>query len=402
MGVDQVTLRTGVTAHAPLRVALVVTRLNVGGPAVQVLLLHERLDPTRFDTLLITGTTGEREGDLRELRATATVRTTSIPSLRRDIAPLADLRALLELIRAFRSFRPDIVHTNMAKAGLLGRVAAWIVGVPVVVHTYHGNVFKGYFDPLRSSAFIWLERLLGLITTRVITLSARQTTEIVSRRIVRRSKVVEVPLGLDLLPFRDAAPGSLRREMDLGADTPLVGIVARLVPIKAVHTFIWAAARIAAERSDARFVVIGDGPQRDELEMLTSELGLSERCVFLGWRADLPAIYADLDVVVLCSLNEGFPVSIIEAMAARRSVVATSVGGVPDLVSAAETGSLVAPEDPGAIAHAVVTLLADPGLRARYGEAAWSRVHPRHDAITAISTMARLYEELTDRIQRHR
>jgi glycosyltransferase involved in cell wall biosynthesis len=391
-----------VTDHIPIRVALVITRLNVGGPAVQVLLLHERLDPARFDTLLITGTAGDHEGDLRDLRPSATGRTTSVPTLRREISPLADLRTLVTLIRTFRSFRPDIVHTNMAKAGLLGRVAAKIAGVPVIIHTYHGNVFRGYFDPFRSSAFLFLERSLGLITTRVITLSARQTTEIASRGVAQRSKIDEIPIGLDLRPFRDAKVGALRRELAVGTETPLVGIVARLVPIKAVHIFIEAAALIAADRPDARFVVVGDGPDRADLERLTRDLGLAERCAFLGWRADLPDIYADLDVVVLCSLNEGLPVSIIEAMAAGRSVVATAVGGVPDLVRDGETGSLVGPEDPAAIASAVVVLLADRDLRARYGEAAWARVHPKHETTTLISAITRLYEDLTARAYRHR
>ena len=372
-----------------------ITRLNVGGPAIEVLLLHERLDRSRFETAIFTGQTSAGEGDIRDLRdSLAAEPPREVRGLRREISPLADLRAFGGLVAGFRAFRPDIVHTNMAKAGLLGRVAARVTGVPVVVHTLHGNVLRGYFDPFRSFAFLMLERMLGRISTTIVTLSPRQTAETSALGIAPAAKLVEIPIGIDLDAFLRTEPGHLRAELGIADDALLVGIVARLVPIKAVHTFIDAAAHLAKARADVRFVVAGDGPLRPELEALAAARGLGDRCVFLGWRADLPSVYADLDVVVLTSRNEGVPITLIEALAAARPVVATAVGGVPDLIADGESGFLVSPESPDETARAIAALLDSAALRIRMGRAGRARVNPAHDSTTLVRNMDRLYERL--------
>jgi len=319
-----------------------------------------------------------------------------VRGLRREVSPLDDVRAFFALVGEFRKFRPDVVHTHMAKAGMLGRIAARVSGVPVVVHTFHGNVLRGYFGPRRSTAFSWLERLLALLSTRIVTLSPRQSAEIVALAVAPASKLTEVPLGVDLVPLLTAERGALRRELGIAAGVPLIGTVARLVPIKAVDTFIQAAAVVARQRSDARFVVAGDGPLRAPLEELARTLGLKDRLVFLGWRADLPAIYGDLDVVVLTSRNEGFPVSLIEALAARCAVVATAVGGVPDLIRDGINGYLVQPDDPNAVARAVENLLRSPDLRTRMGVAGRDSVYPAYDASAVVANMSNLYRDLVN------
>jgi glycosyltransferase involved in cell wall biosynthesis len=324
-------------------------------------------------------------------------RVLTVTGLGREISPLADLRALFVLVREFRKTRPHIVHTHMAKAGFLGRLAARMVGVPIIVHTFHGNVLRGYFDPLRSRAFLWLERLLARLSTTIITLSPRQTEETVDLRIAPRSKLIEIPLGVDLAPLLAAQRGALRRELGLSERTALVGIVSRLVAVKAVDTFIRAAKLLATGPSDIRFVVVGDGPLRDDLERLANSMGVSECVDFLGWRSDLAAIYGDLDVVVLTSTNEGFPVSLIEALAAGRPVVAAAVGGVPDLIRDGVNGYLVPSGDPNRLAQAVSTLVASPEVRARMGAAGRDSVYPAYDSTTFIANMTRLYLELADR-----
>ena len=374
-----------------IRVARIITRLNVGGPAIQAMLLTGRLGPERFETLLICGRVGAAEGDMLELRRELGVAPMVIPTLGRGISPLDDVRAFFSIVGVLRSFRPHIVHTHLAKAGLLGRLAAVVLRVPVVVHTFHGNVLRGYFGTATSALFLRFERLLARLSTRVIAISERQASELRDLGIATEPRLVRLPLGLDLAPFLDPSTGHLRRELGLDAAVPLVGIVARLVPIKAIDVFLRAAALIAAESPRAWFVVVGDGEERDRLRALADELGVRERVHWLGWRADLPAIYADLDVVVLTSRNEGTPVSLIEAQAAGRAVVATEVGGVPDVVVPPERGVLVPDGDHGAVARAVLDLLTDSDRRGAMGAAGRAAVYPEYDSATLVGRIERLY-----------
>lgn len=377
-----------------IRVARVITRLNIGGPAAQAMLLTRWLDPRRYESLLICGTAAPREGDMRQLRPEP-VSATVIPALSRRISPVSDARALVELVRLFRRHRPHIVHTHLAKAGALGRVAARLAGVPIVLHTFHGNVFRGYFDVLRTRAFIAIERVLGRLSTRVISISPRQRQELLELGIVPADRIVEIPLGLDLAPFLDSPRGRLREELGVGRATPLVGIVARLVPIKGVDMFLDAAAHIARRRSDVVFVVVGDGELREHLEARAAQLGIRDRLRLLGWRSDLPVIYGDLDVVVLTSRNEGTPVSLIEALAAGRPVVATDVGGVPDLLGrAGERGVLIDPDDSRGAADAVLALLSDLAAGEEIGQRGRLFVYPEFDIATLVRRIDRLYADL--------
>jgi glycosyltransferase involved in cell wall biosynthesis len=374
-----------------IRIARVITRLNVGGPAIQALLLTARLDARRFSSVLLAGRTGEREGDMAELRPVNGVRPILLPDLRREISPAHDLRALVVLFRRFRALRPHVVHTHLAKAGTLGRIAALLARVPVIVHTFHGNVLSSYFGGPTSAAFTRVERMLARATTRVIAISPTQAAELERRRIGAR-RIEMVPLGVDLSAFRDARAGAYRAE--IGADAvPLVGIVARLVPIKRVDLFLVAAARIAERVPVARFVVVGDGPMRATLERRCAELGLASRVRFDGWRADVASVYADLDVLVCCSDNEGTPVSVIEAMATGTPVVATAVGGVPDVVRGGE-GVLVPSGDPAALAGAVSRLLEDPVGRGDLGRRGRERILREHDASALVSRIEDLYARL--------
>ncbi len=377
-----------------LRVLRVITRLNVGGPALQAMLLTERLDPARFKSMLVAGEPGPAEGDMLELRRTA-LRAVVVPGLGREISPVADARSLVRLVRIVRAFRPHIVHTHMAKAGLLGRAAARLGGVPILIHTFHGNVLRGYFDPVRARLFLELERALGRASTRIVAISPSQREEIRRLGIAREPRLIEIPLGIDLAPFLDAPRGELRRELGIPDDDPLVGIVGRLVPIKAIEVFIEAMALVARSSSRARFVIVGDGELRPALESLVRARGLNGRLHFLGWRADLRPVYGDLDVVVLTSGNEGTPVSILEALAAGRPVVATAVGGVPDVIGPNERGILVPPRDPRAVAHAVEDLLARPADASRLGRAGRSHVYPAYDIGTLVGRIERLYTDLS-------
>ncbi|HEY2943236.1 MAG TPA: glycosyltransferase, partial [Vicinamibacteria bacterium] len=262
-------------------------------------------------------------------------------------------------------------HT--AKAGVLGRIAATLARVPVVVHTYHGHVLHGYFNPVKTRLFGAIESVLGRITDAVVAVSEAVKADLVRLGVAPAGKIHVVPLGLELEPLaRELPRGVLRAEAGVPADAPLVGIVGRLVPIKDVGTFLEAASRVRATHPAAHFAIVGDGEERPRLEELARRLQLVDVVHFYGWRRDLPAVYGDLTVVVNCSLNEGTPVALIEALAAARLVVATRVGGTPDVLGDGTRGTLVPPADPEALAqHSISRLLSD--LDALYRELLASR-----------------------------
>ena len=373
----------------------VITRLNVGGPSLQAVLLSTRLDPERFESLLVAGTESLVEGNMIELgRLEAPPALRRIPPLGREISPFDDLASLWALIRLMRDFHPDIVHTHLAKAGTLGRLAARIAGVPVIVHTYHGTVFRGYFDSFRSRLFLGIERALARVTTRLIAITGGQRRELIALRIGDEAKLVEIPLGLELAPFIDGpSRAEARLLLGLTPDEPVVALVARLVPIKDVGMFLRALAGLS---SHAIGIIVGDGEERASLEAEAAALGLGPRCRFLGWRRDVASVYAAADVVALTSRNEGSPVSIIEAMAAGRAVVCTDVGGVADVVTSGVTGVLVRAGDAAALAASIDELLADPGRRERLGAAARHAVYPRYDVSRLLTDIAALYTSLVD------
>jgi glycosyltransferase involved in cell wall biosynthesis len=298
-----------------------------------------------------------------------------------------------------REYRPHIVHTHTAKAGTLGRVAARLAGVPVVVHTYHGHVFHGYFSPARTRLFLAVERWLARCTDCLLTVSDTVRQELLSLKISVPERLRVMPLGLDLDRFLvcDSSRGQLRAELGIDPEALLVGMVARLVPIKRHEWFLQAAAEVARRHSRCQFLVVGDGERRAGLERLVHRLALNSRVHFLGWRQDLERIYADLDLVVLTSANEGSPVSLIEAMASAKPVVATRVGGVPDLVEDGITGLLVPPENPAALAKAMESLLADSVRRRVFGEAGRERVYPAFSAKRLLRDMDQLYTDLVSR-----
>ena len=363
-----------------IRVLLVIARLNIGGPAPHVTDLAKGLNPVRFQTRLVTGQISASEGDMSDLARGLDWQV--IPELGRDLAPLADAVTLLKLGSLIRRYRPHIVHTHTAKAGAVGRVAARLAGVPVVVHTFHGHTFRGYWGRLGSRLAVTTERALALFADRLIAVSDRVRDDLIEFRIAPPKKIVTVPLGLDLAPFTAVA----RTPGDSG---PTIGIIGRLVPIKNHRLFLDMARRLIADGFVGRFVIVGDGELRATLEREAADLG--NRISFTGWRRDLPQTYAALDVVVNTSLNEGTPVALIEAMAAGIPVVATAVGGVPDVVRHGETGWLAPSGDAAALADSVkLALTGGDRLVAR----ARAEVLQRFSKERLVTDMERLYDSL--------
>ena len=379
------------------QVLRIFSRLNIGGPSLHVIHLCSGLGDFGFKTRLVVGKTDPHEGDFLDLARARGVEPTIFPELGRAIRPVNDLRALFRLYRLMRRDRPSIVHTHTAKAGALGRVAALMARVPIVVHTYHGHVLSGYFHPLTSLFFRGVERALGHATDVLLTVSESVKDDLVSLGVAPAGRVRVLPLGLDLEPLTLPLPrGLLRKQACWAEDVPVVGIVGRLVPIKDLDTFISAAAIVAKASPSARFAVVGDGDERARLEPWAKSV-LGDRVHFFGWQKDTPGVFGDLDLVVNTSLNEGTPVALIEALAAGRSVVATSVGGTPDLLGGGSWGALVPARSPEAVARAISEFLGTPEASDRGAAERQANVVRRYSVVRLLNDMASLYRELLGR-----
>ena len=381
-----------------MRVLRVIARLNMGGPAHHVTLLSGRLAPERYDTLLLHGEVGAGEASLAELGQQRHTQLGVVPGLGPALNPVRDARALVALVRAVRRFRPDIVDTHTAKAGMLGRLAAVAGGRPrpVVVHTYHGHVLEGYFGPLRNGFYRLLERRLAGVTDALIGVSQATVDDLVRLRIAQRAKFRVIPIGLDLEPFLGSTPDAgtaFRREAGAGPDDVLLTFVGRLVPIKRVDVLLRAVADARAAGAQVRLAIVGDGALRNELERLAHDLGLAAHVYFAGYREDMVAVAVAADVAVLSSDNEGTPVALIEAGAAGTASVATDVGGVTDVVTP-ETGLVVPRRDSHALGEALVKIAADDSLRAAMGERARDHVRGRFSVERLVKDMDELYSEL--------
>ncbi len=378
-----------------VRIMRVFSRLNVGGPSLHVVHLTAGLRPRGYETLLVVGREGPREGNLLEWARSRGVECLLMDGLGREIRPFADLRACLRLYALMRRFRPQVVHTHTAKAGMLGRLAALAARVPVRVHTFHGHVLTGYFSPHVSALFRHIEAWLARRTHALVAVSASVQQDLVKLGVATDSKIRVIPLGLELETLAGALPrGTLRAEAQVPADAVLIGCVGRLAPIKDLRTFIDAAARVRAVFPTVRFALVGDGEERSLLEACVARAKLSDCLFFHGWKDDMTAVYGDLDIVVNSSLNEGTPVALIEALAAGRAIVATAVGGTPDLLNRGAHGLLVPPGDAAALAAAMLETLREPEVAARRARVGQAYVLSRHTRERLCADLDALYREL--------
>jgi glycosyltransferase involved in cell wall biosynthesis len=378
-----------------IKVARIIARLNIGGPAIHTILLTAGLDPARFESILVTGVEATYEGNMLDLAAKKGVQPLVIPKLGREISPLRDWVTLIKLYRLFKDQRPHIVHTHTAKAGTIGRLAARLARVPIIIHTFHGHVFHSYFGSMKTRLFINIERALTRFTDRIITISPSQYYDIVyTYHIAPPERVITVPLGLDLQPFctaKQTSPGHFRSALGVASDTPLIGFVGRLTNVKNPLLFAEAAQCVVQELPQTRFVFVGDGELRPVLEKQVDTMGLTKQIIFAGWQADMPVVYADLDLVILTSFNEGTPVTIIEALASGTPVIATAVGGVPDVVMDQQTGLLVPSGDVSSLTQAIVRLLGTPEYGQELALAGQRSVLKRFDIARLVNDVESLY-----------
>lgn len=378
-----------------IKVLRIVTRLNIGGPSIHVILLESYIRKDLFEPVLVAGSPAADEGDMSGMAEHYGIKVRRISQLKRDPG-LGDIAAFIKIAEIIIRERPDIVHTHMAKAGALGRMAAIVCGVKIKIHTFHGHVFDGYFSPLKTMIFTMIERVLALFTDRLIAVSDTVRSEII--KIIGKAaedRCVTVELGLDMDGLLRARPrsGVLRNRLGIGDDAILVGIVGRLVPIKNHSMFIEVARRIKTIPGTERFkfIIVGDGESRENLVKQVKSAGLVNEVFFYGWAKDLVSIYSDIDIVALTSLNEGTPVAVIEAMAAARPVVATDVGGVRDVVVDGKTGLLVNAADIDGFVARVMRLALDGTTRGMIGNQAREAVRHRFAKTRLVSQIEQLY-----------
>lgn len=368
-----------------INVLLIIPALGFGGAETQLVTLAENLDRSRYATTVCCL---RHHAPVAEMLARQGVEVVNL-HWRTRYLPLG----LYRLVRLMRNHEADIVHTHLFDAGLWGRIAAKLAGVPIVINTEHGlNLWKKRYH-------IWFERIADRFTDRRIAVSEDIRRSRIRREGLNPEKIVIIHNFIDLAFFdpntvEDAT--SIRKDLGLDDSEQLVGTVARLSHVKGVAYFLRAAEMISQTCPGVRFIIVGDGPLRDDLEHLAAQLGLRERVVFAGTRSDVRELLAAMDVFVLASIREGIPVSLLEAMAMKRAVVATAVGGTPEVVQNDRSGILVPSQDARALAEAVVSLLKDSRRRTALGEAGRERVREAFSADACVGQLERLYEEVLE------
>lgn len=407
-----------------MKILRIIARLNVGGPARHVTWLTAALNDADHQTKLIAGTVPPGEEDMSYFADEHCVEPMILKEMSRELSP-RDAVSVWRLFRELLLFRPDIVHTHTAKAGTVGRIAAFayrwfafgtLIGKPrpvKIVHTFHGHVFHSYYGPLKTNFFLFIEKVLGRVATdRIVVISEQQFSEINKTFSIGKAEQFRIiPLGIDLEPFENNGGGrqEFRDELGISQDEVAIGFIGRLTEIKNIpmllRSFYQCLSGSAGDGQNLKLVIVGDGHLRQLLEQRVDELGIGERVIFAGNRPNVAKVYAGLDIVALTSQNEGTPLSLIEAMASGKPVVSTAVGGVVDLVAGTacevtdvavfERGVLVRSDDEISMSKAIGLMAADVELRSRLGAAGKQFVTERYSKERLVNDIKELYQGLT-------
>ena len=380
------------------KVLRIINRFNLGGPTYNAAYLTKYLSP-EFETLLIGGIKDDSEESSEFILKNLGVDYRILPQMKRAINPFNDLSAYNEIKRIIKEFKPDIVHTHAAKAGALGRRAAFACHVPVTVHTYHGHVFHSYFGRFKTSLYKTIERNLAKKTSAIIAISEKQKQELVEEhRIAPAEKVHVIPLGFDLNRFHensDEKRKTFRAKYNLLDDEIAIGIIGRLAPVKN-HSLFLEAIKFVKENSQRkiRAFIVGGGEERQHLEAKTKQFGLSGVVVFTSWEKEVDKVYPGLDIVCLTSFNEGTPVSLIEAQAANKPVVSTNVGGIENVVIPGSTALLSEVADKERFFQNLLLLTDNDLKRKEMSKDGWNYVVEKFSYSSLVKNMSALYHAL--------
>ncbi len=390
------------------RVLRIINRLNLGGPTYNAAYLTKYLAP-EFETMLVAGMKDDSEESSEFIVESMNIKPIYISNMQREINFKNDRNAYQQITKIIKEFKPDIVHTHAAKAGTLGRIAAWNNNVPVIIHTFHGHVFHSYFSPLKTKVFIGIEKVLASMSTGIIAISEEQKKDLCEiYNVCGSSKTHIIPLGFDLEKFtinKESKRADFRKKYELSENTLAVGIIGRLVPIKNHALFINAWKNIFHQyQGKSHAFIIGDGEDRMKLESLCNESGIifntpeykddNATLTFTSWIKDIDWAMAGLDIIALTSFNEGTPVSLIEAQAAGKPIVSTNVGGLTNAVIPGETALLSDSDDLPAFTKNLKKLLEDESLRLSMAEVGPNFAIKHFTYTRLVSDMRNLYNLL--------
>ncbi len=353
------------------KVLHVITRLDKGGSAENTFLTLKGMDRTRYDVALISGSIEDPTQDRRQQIQEMGIKHFFIPELVRNISFIKDCKALFKLYCFLRKEKYEIVHTHTSKAGLLGRIAAKLAGTPIVIHTPHGHVFFGYFGPMRTNFFIRLEKIASLITDKIIALTNREKKDTIAFKVAKEDKLTVIHSGIELDKFTQSSTQDIRllkNNLGIQEKALIVGTAGRLVPIKGPEYLIKAAEKILQIHKNIFFLFAGDGYLKEDLAALAQDLGIEKNILFLGWKDNAAEIISLYDIFVLPSLNEGMGRVLVEAMALGKPIVASNIGGIPDLIFHGKNGFLVPPQKPDELAQYIQFLLEDKNIRKMMGQ----------------------------------
>lgn len=373
-----------------IKLLYVITKLELGGAQKHLLSLIKHLDKDRFRVFLFTAKDGLLVPEASHIKGLILKKS---KYLERPINPLKDLCALVEIYRFIKINDIGIVHTHSSKAGILGRLGARLAGVNFIIHTVHGWSFNDCQPRMIRSFIIWLERRIARFTDRLIAVSDYDRAKGLGNHIGDEDKYALIRYGIDYEEF-GAGDRSLRKELGLKDTDFAVATVACLKPQKYPQDFIKLASVIKKAFPEVKFILVGDGILRKEIERLINKFGLQEQVILLGWRRDVPKILQAIDVFVLTSLWEGLPISVLEAMLSCKPVISTNTGGVAEIIVEKETGFLVAPGDVQTMAKDLACLLEDAGLKNRIGNRAKDSLGTGYRLEKMVENTDRLYRDL--------
>lgn len=384
-------------------------RLITGGPSLNALYLTKYLS-SQFETLLLVGEKEDHEQNAYFLAEQMGIKPLFIPDMGRSIHPLKDYKAYKQVQKIIKDFKPDIVHTHSAKPGAVGRLAASSLHIPAIVHTYHGHVFHSYFGKLKTNFIINTERFLAKKSHALVAISDKQKSELAEDfRIADKAKFKVIPLGFELSKFSEdqgVKRKKFRNEFNLKDDEIAIGIIGRLVPIKNHNLFLEGINYLLNSTSKKiKAFIIGDGETRQALENKAKQLNIpfsddhdpNSSLIFTSWRNDIDIINAGLDIIALTSLNEGTPVSLIEAQAANKPIVSTRVGGIGDIVLENETALLSDTNDIASFRENLLRLVEDDALRNSFNQKGADYVRKKFSVERLANDMSDLYYELLDK-----
>lgn len=389
------------------KILRIINRLNLGGPTYNAAYLTKYLSP-EFQTVLLAGNKDESEASSEFIIRKLGLTPQYIPQMYRRINPLNDWDAYRYIKKFIQEFKPDIVHTHAAKAGALGRYAAYQCRVPVIIHTFHGHVFHSYFNPVKTKIFLEIEKYLADKSTKIIALSEKQKYELSSvYKVCNPEKIGVIPLGYDLTIFQknqNEKRKKIRKKYQIEDDEIAIGIIGRLVPVKNHELFLKAIKYVTEHSSKKiRAFIVGDGKEREKIQKLANKMNLScsdnnfnDKSVITltSWIKDIDEVNAGMDIIALTSLNEGTPLSLIEAQAANKPIVATQVGGVEDIVEINKTALLSPNNNEKLFSNNLLRLIENEELRKQIGNNGYSFVKDKFDYQRLVADTVKLYNQL--------